>query len=263
MSIHVHGVKRAAESLVGGRGRGDGSHLLATVMGLPLIDGVFPAVVLAGGLGSPLGVLQTGLLVLGGAATASVLVSSDDIGASEVLAVGAGVSVVAGIEAALAPTFESLVSRQIFDVFAVATVLTVAVSVATDVLDDVLPKPRTVVAAGLVVSLDPSGFELVVHDLSLVVKGVLAGGVATVFGLCVVAARSRFWGSNSEAGLRLIDARLLRLTSGASLGTLPLSVYGVVPEAAPISVLAVGVVLAAAPCLVQGGDENRQRMTWF
>ena len=86
-----------------------GGRLLATVMCLPLLDGVFPALVLAGALSDPLGVAEVGLLVFGGGATVGVVLSEMDgsVRQRSVTILGVGVVLVAGavLEAAAAPTF--------------------------------------------------------------------------------------------------------------------------------------------------------------
>ncbi|ELK55723.1 hypothetical protein D320_03011, partial [Haloferax sp. BAB-2207] len=53
-------------------------------MGLPLIDGIFPALIIAGAMttaaGDPsiAGILQTGLLIFGGSATVAVILAEMD-----------------------------------------------------------------------------------------------------------------------------------------------------------------------------------------
>ena len=54
---------------------GEGTRLLATVMALPLVDGIFPALILAGAVTSAVGVLEVGLLVFGGSATLAVVLA--------------------------------------------------------------------------------------------------------------------------------------------------------------------------------------------
>ena len=68
MSTSQHPVALRMERIVGGDAR-----LLALVMMLPLVDGVFPALILAGALDDPLGAIQVGLLIFGGSATVAAL----------------------------------------------------------------------------------------------------------------------------------------------------------------------------------------------
>ena len=54
MSVSQHPVALRLEQQVGGATR-----LLATVMALPLVDGIFPALIIAGTLSTPLGIIET------------------------------------------------------------------------------------------------------------------------------------------------------------------------------------------------------------
>ena len=98
MSVSRHPIALRLERLVGGS-----ATLLATVMALPLVDGIFPALVLAGALDSPIGVLEVGLLVFGGSATLAVVLAEMDApprkAARAVLAVGAMLVVGAAVAA--------------------------------------------------------------------------------------------------------------------------------------------------------------------
>jgi len=59
----------------------DGStRLLALVMLLSLVDGIFAALVLAGALDSWVGVIEVRLLVFGGSATVAVVLAEMDTG---------------------------------------------------------------------------------------------------------------------------------------------------------------------------------------
>ncbi|MFB6176310.1 MAG: hypothetical protein ABEI99_04055, partial [Halobaculum sp.] len=70
MSTSRHPIAYRLEQLVEGPTR-----LLATVMALPLVDGIFPALVLAGTLDQPLRIVETGLLIFGGSATMAVILA--------------------------------------------------------------------------------------------------------------------------------------------------------------------------------------------
>src|SRR6056297_2763137 len=108
MSSSRHPVALRLEQQVGGATR-----LLATVMLLPLADGIFAALVLAGALDTWVGVVQVGLLVFGGSATLAVILAEMDDDPREqvttVLVVGLPLIAIAAAEAALAPTIESLI----------------------------------------------------------------------------------------------------------------------------------------------------------
>ncbi|MFW5920163.1 MAG: hypothetical protein ACOCSF_08275, partial [Halanaeroarchaeum sp.] len=73
MSQSQHPVALSLERQMGGATR-----LLATVMVLPLVDGIFPALVLAGALSSVTGIFEVGLLVFGGSATMAVILAEMD-----------------------------------------------------------------------------------------------------------------------------------------------------------------------------------------
>ena len=106
MSNSQHPVALAIERRVGGSIR-----LLATVMALPLVDGIFPALILAGALDTTGGILQVGLLVFGGSATVAVVLAemSEDPRSRlpAIAAFGIVLVVVAAVEAALAPAIGS------------------------------------------------------------------------------------------------------------------------------------------------------------
>jgi hypothetical protein len=242
MSVSRHPVALRIENTVG-----DGTRLLATVMGLPLLDGIFPALLLAGAVDSTLGIVQTGLLIFGGSATLAVILAEMDGTRGEqirtVLLVGAVIMVVAAIEAALAPTIRSLVSLEIFTRFAALVILAVAAKTASARIGEYLPSPGAIIALGLVASLQPSGLELTfVADPMLVVRGVAAAGVGVAFALSVAVFGPWLRGA--------VDIDRFRFGSAVALGVLPFSLLG--PPAlqdAPIAlvVLVVTSLLAFDP----------------
>ncbi|MUV90001.1 hypothetical protein GJ629_08940, partial [Halapricum sp. CBA1109] len=185
MSSSQHPVALALERRVGGATR-----LLATVMALPLVDGLFPALILAGAVDGPLGILEVGLLVFGGSATVAVILADMDGGPRKqvpaILGVGAVLLVVAAIEAALAPTLASVLNLDIFQRFAAVVILAVAARTASARIGELLPRPAVIVVLGLLASLDVSNAELVVStDLGLVARGTAAAGVGVLFALAV------------------------------------------------------------------------------
>ncbi len=103
-------------------------------MGLPLIDGIFPVLVLAGALSTWMGVLEVGLLVFGGSATVAVVLAELEGGprqqARSVLIIGAVLMPIALVEAALAPTVAGLVELGTLDRFAGLVILAVAAQTA-------------------------------------------------------------------------------------------------------------------------------------
>ena len=125
MSTSRHPLALSVERQVGGA-----TKLLATIMCLPLVDGIFPALVLAGALDTTTGILEVGLLIFGGSATVAVILAEMDGSrrdqAKAVLGVGAVLLPVAAVEAALAPTIESLLTMAVFERFAAIVILAVA-----------------------------------------------------------------------------------------------------------------------------------------
>ena len=222
---------------------GDAARLLATVMALPLVDGIFPALVLAGTLKDLTGIVEVGLLVFGGSATVAVILAEMDgtrrKRVTTTLAVGVAVITLAAIETALAPTIESLLDLVIFERFAALVILAVAAKTASARVGEYLPRPAVIVGLGMLASLDTAGARLVmVPDPMLVAKGAAAAGVGVAFALAVALGGSRL--------RSVVDIDRFRFGSAVALGVLALSVLGVVPTDAPLAlaVLAVTVLLA-------------------
>jgi hypothetical protein len=241
MSVSRHPIALRLEERVG-----RGTRLLATVMLLPLVDGIFPALVLAGGVDDVVGILEVGLLVFGGSATVAVVLAEMDgtrrEQVSSVLLVGVAVVALAAIEAALAPTIRTLVELEVFSRFAALVILAVAAKTASATVGEYLPSPAVIIGLGLVASADPSGASLqVVTDPWLVVRGAAAGAVGVAFALAVALFGPWLRG--------VVDLDRFRFGSAVALGVLPLSLLGLIPENAPLAlaVLAVTSLLAFDP----------------
>ncbi|QLH83379.1 DUF5794 domain-containing protein [Halosimplex pelagicum] len=233
MSSSQHPVALTVERRVGGA-----TKLLATIMCLPLVDGIFPALVLAGALGDPVGILEVGLLIFGGSATVAVVLAEMDGSRREVataiLAVGAVLIPVAAVEAALAPTIRDMLNMPVFSRFAGLVILTVAAKTASARVGEYLPRPAIVIALGLVASFDPSGVSLsVTTDPELIGRAVAAAGVGVGFALLVA-----LLGPWLRA---VVDIDRFRFGSAVALGVLPLSIFGLVPGDAPIALAVLGV----------------------
>ncbi len=218
--------------------------LLALVMFLPLIDGIFPALILAGGIDTIAGVIQVGLLVFGGSATLAVILAEMDGTPREqariVLLVAAGLLPLAALEAALAPTIASVLDLVIFERFAALVIAAIAAKTASARVGEYLPSPAVIVGLGLVASVDPAGAELVlVPDPGLIARAVAAAGVGVAFALAVALAGPWL--------RRNVDIDRFRFGSAVALGVLPLSLLGVTFEQAPLVVLVVAGVLAFDP----------------
>jgi hypothetical protein len=248
MSSSRHPVALSIEQRVGGATR-----LLAVVMLLPLVDGIFPALVLAGALDSVAGILEVGLLVFGGSATIAVVLAEMDGSpverARSVLLVGAALVALAVVEAALAPTLASVLDLVVFERFAAVVILAVAAATASARVGEYLPRPAVVVALGALGSLDLAGATLALQvDPGLLVRAGAAAGV----GVAVAAGTALA----SPVLQELVDIDRFRFGSAVALGVLGLSVAGLVPSEAPIAlaVLAVTALLALDP-----GEETIDR----
>ncbi len=222
--------------------------LLALVMCLPLVDGIFPALVLAGALDTVAGIVEVGLLVFGGSATVAVILAEmDDTPRGQlrtVLVVGSAVVVLAVLEAALAPTIAGVLDLAIFERFAAVVILAVAAKTASARVGEYLPRPAVVVGLGLVASVDVAGARLVVDvDPGLLVRALAAAGVGV--GFAAVVALASPWLRDA------VDLDRFRFGSAVALGVLALSILPleVLPDSAPVAlaVLVVTAVLAFDP----------------
>lgn len=241
MSSSRHPVALSIEQRVGSSTR-----LLAVVMCLPLVDGVFVAVVLGGGLATIGGLLEVGLLVFAGSATIAVILAEMDEGPREqariVLAVGTLVVAGAAVQSALAPTIESLLNMAVFERFAALVVLGVAASTASARLDEYLPGPLVILALGVIASIEPAGASLAVQaDPGLVARGAAAAGIGVLAALAV--ALTSPWLRNA------VEIDRFRFGSAVALGVLALSIGGLVPPNAPLAlaVLLITALLAFDP----------------
>jgi hypothetical protein len=241
MSVSQHPVAVRLEERVG-----KGTRLLATVMALPLVDGIFPALILAGTLGTALGILEVGLLVFGGSATLAVVLAEMEGTRRElvvsVLTVGVPILVLAAIEAAVAPTIGSALDMATFQRFAALVILAVAAKTASATVGEYLPSPGVIVGLGLVASLQPAGFEFaLVADPVDVLRGVAAAGVGVAFALSVAVFAPWLRGN--------VDLDRFRFGSAVALGVLPLSILGIIEANVPLAlaVLAVTSLLSLDP----------------
>jgi len=228
---------------------GDPTKLLASVMALPLVDGIFPAIVVAGGLATAAGVLQVGLLVFGGSATAAVILTEFEgdraRGVARVLAVGVPLTLLAGLEAALAPTIASVLDVAVFERFAALVVLAVAAMTVSARIADLLPRPGAIVALGVVASVRPDAAVVALAaDPALVGRAMAAGVVGTGFAVGIVAFRPTL--------LAMLDVDRFRFGSAVALGMLAVSLFHPAYAFAPVAVLGVTVLLSLEP----GGGPN-------
>jgi hypothetical protein len=243
MSTSRHPVALRVERRVG-----EGTRLLATVMALPLLDGIFAALVLAGAVSSILGMVEVGLLIFGGSATLAVVLAEMEGSRRErvrnILVVGALVVPLAAVQAAIAPTIESMLAMEIFERFAALVILAVAARTASATVGEYLPGPGVVIALGLVASFQPNGFELqFVSEPMFVVYGTGAAAIGVGFALAVALFGPWLRGN--------VDIDRFRFGSAVALGVLPLSILQVGPitgeEPLALVVLALTGLLAFNP----------------
>lgn len=233
MSVSRHPIALRLEQHVG-----RGTRLLATVMLLPLVDGIFPALVLAGGVDDLTGILEVGLLVFGGSATVAVVLAEMDGTRREqvisVLLVGVGVITLAAVEAALAPTIETMLNLETFSRFAALVILAVAAKTASATVGEYLPNPAVIIGLGLVASAELSGASIQpVADPWLVARGAAAGGVGVAFALAVALLGPWLRG--------VVDLDRFRFGSAVALGVLPLSILELIPANAPLALAVLGI----------------------
>lgn len=220
------------------------TRLLLVVMSLPLIDGIFVALVIAGVLDTIGGIILTGLLVFGGSATLAVILAEmdDDPRAHlpAILVMGVGIILVAAGQAMIAPTLAGLVNLFVFERFAALVLLALAAKTASAYIGQYLPRPAVIVGLGVVASIDPSGAALVVTvDPELVARAAAAAGIGVAFALAVAA--------TAPALRPVVDLDRFRFASAVALGLLPFALFGLVPTMAPLAVLGIAGVLAFRP----------------
>ena len=249
MSVSEHPVALTIEQRVGGA-----TMLLATVMALPLLDGLFVALLLAGTLETTVGMLETGLLVFGGSATVAVILAELDESRGSmvrsVLLIGAGLIPLAALQAVIAPTIESALELAIFQRFAGVVILAIAARTVSAKVSDYLPSPGVIILLGLLASVRPSALtvELVV-DGELLARAAITAAIGVGFALAVALAAPALRG--------VVDLDRFRFGSAVALGVFALPVVGVLNTDAPIAlaVLIVSGLLAYSP---DGGDEPEQ-----
>lgn len=240
MSVSQHPIALRIEQAVGGQ-----AALLATVMFLPLIDGVFAALVLAGALDSIAGVVMVGLLIFAGSATVAVIVAEFDGSPTEcakiVLLVGIPLIILSAAVAALAPTIASVIDLAIFERFAALVILAIAAQTASAKIGQYLPKPAVIIGLGLIASINPSGAEFALApEVDLIIKGAAAAGIGVAFSLLLALGGPQLRSS--------VDLDRFRFGSAVSLGLLPLSILGApFGEYAPLAVLVMSAVFAYNP----------------
>lgn len=227
--------------------RNDATRALLLAMGLPLVDGVFPALVLGGALDSIPGLLVVGGTIFGGPWMLTITfeeMAGDDRRTRilRVLKVAAIVVPAAGLEAVAAPTLASLLDMSVFHVFSALIILTVGASIANDVLAAKLVAPKYLLAAGAVASVTarlvaPAPIEPTVIVNPLVIAQAM--GAATI--ATTVALTGAALGPRVDDHL---DDDAFRTGAGIALALVPLSIAGVLPSLSSLAVFALAVAFA-------------------
>lgn len=233
MSVSQHPIALRLERQVGGA-----TKLLATVMALPLVDGIFPAMILAGAVATWTGVVEVGLLIFGGSATVAVILADMEGTRREqitaVLTLGLFLIPLAAVEAALAPTLDQVIDTELFHRFAGLVILSIAAKTASAEIGEYLPRPGIIIGLGLIAAVQmPSSALTFDPELMQVVRGAAAAGVGVGFALLIAVLGPRLRGA--------VDLDLFRFGSAVALGVLALSVSGVWHPDAPVALGVMGV----------------------
>lgn len=213
------------------------SLVLAT--GLPLVDGVFPSLILSGTLGSVSGILVTAGTVFGGPWMLTIITSEmagDPVSVRlrRVAWVSVLVIPAAALVAIIAPTVASLIAMDVFHIASAAVLFTVGSSIANNGLAARLPAPRIIVICGLLVSIGANLYAGGTVTPTLVVDPVLIiQATVTATAAFLLACGAAVIGPRLDDRLQ-IDR--FRLGSGIALALVPLSLAGVIPSLASIAV---------------------------
>ncbi|MFB6189793.1 MAG: DUF5794 domain-containing protein, partial [Halapricum sp.] len=139
--------------------------------------------------------------------------------------------------------------------FAAIVILAVAAKTASARIGDLLPRPAVIVGLGLLASVQPESATLAFStDLGLVARGVAAALVGVAFAVSVALA--------GPSLRRVVDLDRFRFGSAVALGMLPLSIFGLIPENAPLALAVLGltILLAFDPDRAGEGDEPADRI---
>jgi hypothetical protein len=214
-------------------------------MALPLLDGIFAALVLAGAISSVLGMIEVGLLIFGGSATLAVVLAEMEGSRRDrvrnILLVGAFVVPFAALQAAIAPTIESLLSMEIFKRFAALVILAIAAKTASATVGEYLPSPSIIIGLGLVASFRPNGFSIAtVSEPMYILYGTGAAVVGVGFALAVALLGPWLRGN--------VDIDRFRFGSAVALGVLPLTILEVGPITGeePLALIVLGLTALLA-----------------
>lgn len=219
---------------------GRATRRLAIVVGLPLVDGVFITLVLAGVLDSPAGVALTGFVIFGGTAAAAVVLA-DCTGRprrrlAAVVVLGMVIVPVAAIQAMLAPTLATWIDVALLERFAAIILAIIAIDMMGLRVGRYLPSPGPVVILALLVSLDPANGMVLAADQGLF----LSGAVAATIGVGVVAV----WIVLGHRLRPVLDPARVRVAGGVSLAALSVALVSSLPAGIALIALGGGIIFA-------------------
>ena len=225
-----------------------GARSLAVVMLLPVLSGIFPSIVLAGGLTSVVSAVELGLLVFSGGASVAIVLVNFDTSRKDGLLVVAAISVVlipsAALTTALSPTVQLLLQIELFTVLTAIVVCLIGVSIGYETDPRWLPAPGKLGIGLCGVALLDASYTLVfgqptltlLIDRQTVLLAAIAAGIGATFVGLVVIARPFL--------RRRLDLERLRIGSSIALCLVGADLAGLVSGSPAIVAIGCTAILA-------------------
>jgi hypothetical protein len=161
---------------------------LATVMGLPLVDGVFVSIVLSDGLTSFSDAMLVGMFVLGGFATIGVIISEFDGNKKDMMKntiyMGIGIAIFAVLQAVLAPSISTFVNTETFKYGAMLALCSISIQILPIDITDRMVGPTPIVVISLLFSLQLDEPIVISYSTGIAIYALLAVGIA--LSLCLL-----------------------------------------------------------------------------
>lgn len=224
---------------------------LFTLMGMPLVDGVFLSVIVSGGLESIGDSLLVGGFVLGGGAMVSVILTEFDNGTHKslqrtlvsVLVVG----VVVIIQSMFAPTLLYIINEEIFKIGAFVALLTVSLQMFPFVKMNYSNYAPLILIAFLILSLEPSGIgSTTAISVSYETIPYAMFAVLTSLLICILAIVMRPFITD------LVSDTVLKTATSVGLLFVGFGVIGFVPSVLiPVSFVASALIFSAPSSLTE------------